>query len=279
MSIPEGIRNNIINELRSIESKESVRILFAIESGSRAWGFPSPDSDYDVRFVYLRQPKDYVRLAPIRDVIERPIDEDLDISGWDVQKALDLLLKPNPVLLEWLQSPIRYIWDETICDQLINLARKITHQPASSYHYLHLGQNTWERNIQGKRNFKLKKYFYVLRPAMALKYLSNNPDKLPPMRFQDLIAGVDLPQDLKDVIFDLIETKSKMNESELSEAIPIIDDFVNHEFEQARERLKGLRKPMEDYWADANKLFQDLVFLSQPQIQSQTQHSITHAPR
>lgn len=279
MSIPEDIRNNILSELRSIEASESVRILFAIESGSRAWGFPSPDSDYDVRFIYLRQPKDYVRLTAIRDVIERPIDEELDISGWDIQKALNLLLKPNPVLFEWLQSPIRYIWDETICDQLINLAERITHQPASSYHYLHLGQSNWERNIQGKHNFKLKKYFYVLRPAMALKYLSNNPDKLPPMRFQDLMAGIDLPSNLKNIIHKLVETKSKTNESELSQAIPIIDDFVKHEFEQAQERLKGLRKPAENYWADANKLFHDLVFLSQPQIQGRPQHSISHAPR
>lgn len=268
MSIPADIREKIMNELRSIEANESVRILFAVESGSRAWGFPSPDSDYDVRFVYLRQVKDYVRLTPIRDVIERPIDEDLDISGWDIQKALTLLLKPNPVLLEWLQSPIRYIWDNAACDQMFNLARKLTHHPASSYHYLHLGENNWLRNIKGKTNFKLKKYFYVLRPAMALKYLSQNPDKLPPMKFQDLMAGVDLPSDLQDVIFELIEAKSKMNESELSQPISIIDDFVTHEFNQTRERLKTMRKPNETFWDDANQLFQSFVFTENQSGQS-----------
>ncbi|MEM6906851.1 MAG: nucleotidyltransferase domain-containing protein, partial [Pseudomonadota bacterium] len=101
------MRAEIMAKLTGIERDFGVRILFAIESGSRAWGFPSPDSDYDVRFVYVHPTDWYLSLTPGRDVIELPIRDDLDIGGWDLRKALNLLLKPNPVMLEWLSSPIR----------------------------------------------------------------------------------------------------------------------------------------------------------------------------
>jgi len=104
--IPPAARMRILADLGRIEREEGVRILFAVESGSRAWGFPSPDSDYDARFVYARPADWYLSLAPGRDVVELPIDGDYDTNGWDIRKALNLLLKPNPVLLEWLSSPI-----------------------------------------------------------------------------------------------------------------------------------------------------------------------------
>jgi len=114
-SIGDEMRADIVDRLAAVESDFGVRILFAIESGSRAWGFPSPDSDYDVRFVYAHPTDWYLSLTPGRDVIELPIADDLDIGGWDLRKALKLLLRPNPVLLEWLSSPIRYRWDEAAC--------------------------------------------------------------------------------------------------------------------------------------------------------------------
>jgi len=112
--IPVAQWTHIMSELRSIETREDVRILFAIESGSRAWGFASPDSDFDVRFVYVRRQDWYLSLTPGRDVIELPLVGDDDINGWDIRKALNLALKPNPVLLEWLSSPVQYIWDADI---------------------------------------------------------------------------------------------------------------------------------------------------------------------
>lgn len=100
--IDPNMRETIIAELRKIERDHRVHILFAIESGSRAWGFPSPDSDYDARFIYVHEPDWYLSLTTGRDVIELPISGLLDINGWDIRKALNLLLKPNPVMLEWL---------------------------------------------------------------------------------------------------------------------------------------------------------------------------------
>ena len=99
----------IVQRLHEIEEREHVRILLAVESGSRAWGFASPDSDYDVRFLYVRTMTDYLRLDPVRDVIEQPINDLLDMNGWDLQKALRLLYKSNPTLFEWLKSPIVYM--------------------------------------------------------------------------------------------------------------------------------------------------------------------------
>ena len=102
------MREKIQAQLHRIEDEEHIKILLAVESGSRAWGFASPDSDYDVRFVYVRRTEDYLRLEMVRDVIELPINDVLDINGWDLQKTLKLLYKSNPTLFEWFSSPIVY---------------------------------------------------------------------------------------------------------------------------------------------------------------------------
>ena len=98
----------IHRQLDEIESVHNVSILYAVESGSRAWGFASPDSDFDVRFLYVRPVLDYLRIRPMRDVIELPLTGDLDTNGWDIVKALNLFRSSNPALLEWLRSPIIY---------------------------------------------------------------------------------------------------------------------------------------------------------------------------
>lgn len=121
--------------LSQLEVKESVKILFAVESGSRAWGFPSKDSDYDVRFVYVRKPWDYINVYQRRDVIERPITDVLDISGWDLSKAFGLLRKSNPALMEWLQSPIVYQEAQPHADAFRQLAEGAFLPLASCHHY------------------------------------------------------------------------------------------------------------------------------------------------
>src|SRR4030095_590913 len=109
--IDDATAESIRHKLADIERAEDVRILFAVESGSRAWGFPSPDSDYDVRFLYVHKADWYLSIDPRRDVIELPIEGEFDINGWDLRKALQLLIKSNPVLLEWLRSPVLYRGD------------------------------------------------------------------------------------------------------------------------------------------------------------------------
>jgi predicted nucleotidyltransferase len=109
--IPDEVRAEIMVRLGNAEREHGVRILLAVESGSRAWGFHSPNSDYDVRFIYMRDPDWYhaVDLEERRDVIEYPIVDDIDLNGWDLRKALRLYWKSNPAFVEWIQSPIMYI--------------------------------------------------------------------------------------------------------------------------------------------------------------------------
>jgi len=160
----EAMRQVIIEELKRLEREEQVRILYACESGSRAWGFPSRDSDYDVRFVYIRKPEWYLSIFEKRDVIERPISDKLDISGWDLRKALNLYRKSNPPLLEWLQSPIRYYEHSGIAEQLRRLSPLAFSPKSCMYHYLSMARGNYREYLQGER-VRIKKYFYVLRPV------------------------------------------------------------------------------------------------------------------
>lgn len=170
-------------ELAKIEKAENIRILHCVESGSRAWGFASPDSDYDVRFIYIRNPEFYLRLDKTRDVIEWRLDDILDINGWDLQKALRLLHTSNPTLFEWNQSPIVYKttpeWGKV--REIINsyfLSKSGVH------HYLSTATGNYREYLKGE-DVKLKKYFYVLRPLLACKWILEK-DTPPPMLFSEL---------------------------------------------------------------------------------------------
>lgn len=262
-SLSDEMRDNILARLKQIEIDNNVRIIFAIESGSRAWGFPSPDSDYDARFVYARRVEDYLTLNPVRDVIELPIEGDYDINGWDIKKALNLLLKPNPVLLEWLSSPIRYMWNDEQCEQLISFSKKLSHGPASLHHYINLGKNIWRHNIDRAEGVKLKKYFYVLRPAMALRWIRMNPDQIPPMNFQDLMAGVDLPAPLLSELQDLLRAKAQTNELGTGQRNPRLDAFILEEFAQAEALTKIIRVERQGLRAQADALFRKLIMPSE----------------
>ena len=258
-TLSADMRDTIIAKLHAIEADNDVQILFAIESGSRAWGFPSPDSDYDVRFVYARPADWYLSIAPGRDVIELPIDGDLDINGWDIKKALGLLLKPNPVLLEWLSSPIRYVWNAEVCSKLRGLAERVGHGPSCLHHYLNLGESLWKRHLLNEEEVKIKRYFYVLRPAMALRWLRMRADEVPPMNFQDLIAGVDLDAKLTEELRRLLKAKAETKELGFAPRIPILDAFVLEEYEQAKLAAPQFRKSLEDLRPEADALFRAIV--------------------
>lgn len=258
-NISESIKEEILNQLRHIEKDNGVKIIFAIESGSRAWGFPSPDSDYDVRFVYAHSIDWYLSLQPQRDVIEIPIDEELDINGWDIRKALNLLLKPNPVMLEWLSSPIKYQWNGEVCQKLITLSQNIAHGPACLHHYLNLGSRQWSVYIDGNQRVNLKKYFYIVRPAMAIRWMRLHPDTIPPMNFQALSEGCDLSAELSAELKQLLIAKSKSKELGKSSRVKVIDDFIEEEFSWAREAVKTVDRSKAHQYDEANALFQDII--------------------
>lgn len=226
--IPPHQWAHITSELRGIETRENVKILFAVESGSRAWGFPSPDSDFDVRFVYARPRDWYLSLTLGRDVIELPLEGDDDINGWDIRKALALALKPNPVLLEWLSSPIRYIWNDAVCGELQTFTRKIAHGTACRHHYMRMAQLQRDEG----ETIKLKRYFYALRAAMALRWIETHAEA-PPMNFQQLMRGVDIPNDLESEIEKLVLKKKTTVELGEGLRIPCIEAFLESEISTA----------------------------------------------
>ena len=102
------ITQSIKEKLSQIEARENIRIIYACESGSRAWGFASPDSDYDVRFIFVRPVEDYLRVKELPDYIDAELNEVYDINGWDLKKFFKQLYKSNPVIFEWADSPIVY---------------------------------------------------------------------------------------------------------------------------------------------------------------------------
>lgn len=252
-------RLEIETKIAGIEEGNQVKVLFAIESGSRAWGFPSPDSDYDVRFVYAHKPDSYLSIFDRRDVIELPIEGDLDINGWDIRKALSLLLKPNPVLLEWLSSPIKYKWDDGVCKSLVDFANEVVVPRECIPHYYHLARRQWLRNIEGETSVNLKKYFYVLRPALAIRWARLNPGTLPPMNFQQLVAGVGIEGALQSKIGELLRAKAKASEVGTGRRIAALDDLIEFELSWGADNSgnKHVVSPAERIKADA--LFRKLV--------------------
>ena len=199
------MNEKIVLRLREIENEEKVKVLYACESGSRAWGFPSKDSDFDVRFIYLHPVEWYLSIRKKRDVIERPIDDNLDLSGWDLQKALLLFRKSNPPLMEWLVSPIIYLEDYSISSQMRSLAAEYYSPIACTYHYIHMAQGNNREYLEGDRVW-LKKYFYVLRPILAVQWIEQGLGVVP-TEFDALVVKLIREPDLKKDIDQLIHLK------------------------------------------------------------------------
>jgi predicted nucleotidyltransferase len=210
----EGFSPDAVSEVRRRLDEvraSSVRILFAIESGSRAWGFPSPDSDYDCRFVYLRSVEDHLKLSTERDVIEFPIEGEIDTGGWDLHKALLLALKGNAVIGEWVHSPHVYEEMAGIRERLAKLLDEIVDPKMVARHYFGLLKRH-DQTFSGDE-VKLKKLFYALRPAFSLQYMEERDFAvLPPMNLQQLLGNIRLPAELSELVAVMVEEKAVTRE-------------------------------------------------------------------
>jgi len=255
--IEPSMRAEIESRLSTLTGVEGVRLLMAVESGSRAWGFPSPDSDYDVRFLYVRPRRDYLALSAPRDVIERPIVDEIDLNGWDIRKALGLLLKSNAVLSEWIDSPIRYVADDPVIDVLDTLATEHFNPRGYANHYAHLGRNTAARWFDKAGEIAVKKYFYALRPALSVRALRLAPECRPPMSMRPLMTAAQLNASQIDQIEELIARKAKTREAGNTIRLPEIERLIERELERADEIPE--RHDNGTFAAQAEKLFLDLV--------------------
>lgn len=251
MGIMVGMRDQIVQALGEIERQYGVHVLFACESGSRAWGFESPNSDYDVRFLYVRPLADYMKIRPPRDVIEEMLPNDLDVSGWDLRKALHLLKKSNPSLFEWLQSPIVYRRNETFMAEFLPLAEAWYDAATMFRHYLHMAEGNWKAYLQGE-SVSRKKYLYVLRPTLACQWIEERGGPVP-MEFDHLVAKASIRGEVRQAIAGLLAQKKAGDELAEGSPDPVLHSFLEAEL----SRLDGLinragEKPSD---ADLDALF------------------------
>lgn len=224
----------ISDRLTQIETTENVRIVYACESGSRAWGFPSTDSDYDVRFMYVRPAEWYLSIDEKSDVIERPVNQGLDINGWDLKKALRLLRKSNPPLLEWIGSPIVYLEKYGVVAEMRKLAARYCSPTACLYHYLHMARGNFREYLKGDEVW-VKKYFYVLRPILAMEWIDRRLG-IVPTDFNVLVSQLITEPKLKTEIDRLLAAKRSGVELARGPRIATISEFVESELERWEHR-------------------------------------------
>ena len=222
--IEPSIFQDVLEHLDQIEKEHEIVILQAIESGSRAWGFPSPDSDYDVRFIYAH-PKDwYLQLSEGQDVIELPINDDLDIAGWDLRKALNLANKGNAVIQEWMISPIVYKQSDSF-ESLVKLIDKAFNPIASYHHYRSMAQKAYSELEQTDQK-KLKRFFYFARATLSAKWIADKKT-MPSIVFSDLINEIVSDENLALKLNELVKKKAKESErSTLKVPVEIYKSFA-----------------------------------------------------
>jgi uncharacterized protein len=241
----------IQKKLLDIEAEHNIKILYALESGSRAWGFESTDSDYDVRFIYAHNKNWYLNILPKRDVIEYPINDEFDYSGWDLRKTLFLMNKSNPVLFEWLKSPIIYYKDQFSYNILKQISVDYFSPISSIYHYLHMANGNYRQYLLGD-NVKTKKYFYVLRPIMSCMWIENFKES-PPMEFEKLLTQI-YDKELLENINSLLQRKKSGMEMGIEQKIPIINNFIEQKlnyFEKTVNTFNPKEKPEQDKLEEA----------------------------
>jgi len=226
--------------LDAICAEHGVAMPLAIESGSRAWGFPSPDSDYDCRFVFVRPVDQHLSPWPRRDVIETPLDAVLDVNGWELGKAIKLLIKGNAVIIEWLRSPLVYRGEAWFRDAFLEFAGRFADRHLIARHYLHLGERQRRVHFGDGKIVPQKKIFYALRPAATLRWLRLHPDQgVAPMHFPTLMAECEPPTDVDALTADLIARKAVTHELGAEPLPPVIAAFIDEEFAIARPRYEG----------------------------------------
>lgn len=245
-----NVEEIILNKISEIQQKENVTILHAVESGSRAWGFASPDSDYDVRFIYVRNKNDYLRLEKVRDVIEWELNDIYDINGWDISKTLRLLHNSNPTVFEWIHSPVVYS-SHDIIKTLTPEIDSFFSCKSGIYHYI----STALSNSKYLRDeyIKLKKYFYVIRPLLACRWIIENKTP-PPVLFQELFESV-ADDNIKPIISELVRIKTEVPETEKGKHIPELDYYIEKSITEIRKYADSMKDDKKRDWKQLDEIF------------------------
>jgi predicted nucleotidyltransferase len=254
--------------LKGLEKEHNVRIIYAIEAGSRAWGMESNDSDYDIRFVFIHNdPKKYVSLKPLKETIDGFSEDRLyDWQGWDITKALRLINQMNPSITEWLYSPIIYMKADLIDGlDFAMTARKLIHEQNRisplMYHYRSMAKSNYKDHIQNKDRVNVKKYLYVIRPAGMFEWLSkcNNVKNISAefsIDFNKILVQLKshLDAECYEKILAVIEKKRKLLETDEEPRIECIDKWIENVLNERNDELSQLKleensekQPLDDY--------------------------------
>ena len=247
----------IMQRLCAIEKENNIKILYAAESGSRGWGFASKDSDYDARFIYIRTVDWYLSIEDKKDFIEVPINDLLDINGWDIKKALLQYKKSNPTLLEWLSSPIIYMENYCAAQKMRDLLPAYFSPVPTIYHYLHIARNKFAE-VMSTDQVKIKRYFYILRPILACMWIEKN-SAMPPMEFSKLMADQQLDCTLVNEINKLLEKKTAGLEIDIEPKSQVIIDFLRNNIDYYEQYLKTVRKEKTSDYEALNNLFRETL--------------------
>jgi hypothetical protein len=255
----------IKKELLALEEKHKIKILYAVESGSRAWGFASTDSDWDVRFFYVHQYDWYLSVDDKKDNIEIILPNDIDLAGWELRKALLLYKKSNPPLFEWLRSPIVYLEHQELAPMLRSRSQTYFSPRSCIYHYLHMARRNWEAYFK-EEEARVKKYFYVLRPLLACSWIERM-NTMAPMEFHSLLDSENIEGRLRTEIDKLLERKINGEELDKGPRIPVIDHYIEKQIAHfmsivsdidgtsniTNEELNSIfRHTLKEAWADTS---------------------------
>ena len=250
------ITETIKAKLDEIERNENIRILYACESGSRAWGFASPDSDYDVRFVYVRPVEFYLKIEKTKDTLECELNETYDISGWDLKKLLWLLNRSNPSIFEWAASPI--VYKTTVEWESV---RKILGNHFSAvkalYHYNSITKNNLRRYFDGRNEVKYKPYLYNLRQCLACQWIMDK--KSPPPIVFDALKKACLPQELEETVDKMLALNKNKEEKDTGSRIREIDTYIEEIVSKVEEYLETQKERRESDWEELNGVFRSVI--------------------
>ncbi len=235
----DRVRPLIHDRLRAVECERNLRVVFACESGSRAWGFASDDSDFDVRFIYVRRAADYLRLRPPADAFDLHDGGDFDLAGWDIRKIAELLRKSNSSLLEWLDSPIIYEADGVVSKRLVDLRNKYFDAKKSVYHYLSLAGKVYGKYIEEEPQPIRKKYLYVLRPLACVCYIEQH-GRQSPTSFPETLTDIQLSPNVRSAIDQLVAAKQGNAELGRASADPVLNGWIEEALEAGRRLAERL---------------------------------------
>ncbi len=250
------IEQLVLLKIKEIEEKEHIKVLHVIESGSRAWGFASPDSDYDVRFIYVRDRNFYLSLRDTKDFIDWELNEVLDINGWDLKKALQHFHKSNATLFEWSNSPVVYYTTDVWKNLYSQTAQHYFACKPAIYHYYGTANKNY-REYLTEDMVKYKKYFYVLRPILACKWIEEKKSP-PPVLFDELVDAV-LEDDMKAAVEDLLAKKVKMSESDKAPKIEKINRYIEEKLSYYKALVDSMKDDRNPDWEPLENEFRKLV--------------------